>query len=93
MTRQEFKNIIANIKTNTLFCWGIYFEYRKIGDANNYLVLKEYLTALNIYIQSLEYIEASWDYLDILEITPIEIGNCITASLNCIKTFNAKYYE
>lgn len=92
MTKQELENVIISIKVETLSCWDIYFQYKKIGDANTYLVLKEYVIALNMYIDVLDYIYNSWEYLDKLGILAADINDCIFAALDCIKTFNAKYY-
>lgn len=92
MSKEELEESIISIKIEVLLCWEDYFKYRKVGDRIVYSNMKENLIALDIYIQALDYIYNCWDYLDNLDFENKDISTCIAAAIDCLRTFNTRYY-
>ena len=92
MTQAELLTAINSIKYDYLAVNEVYFDRLSIGDRVSTIKQKEYLIALDIHIQCLEYIYNAWDYLEDLEITDTDISSTIGAALKCIRTFKSSYY-
>ena len=92
MTLIELQNSIISIKIETLALYSIYFNRRKIGDEVSAKNQKEFLVALDLYIQILEYYEGSWVDKDNLDITEKEIQGVIEAAVTLLRTFKTSYY-
>jgi hypothetical protein len=92
MTQVELQNSIISIKIETLDLYSIYFNKRKIGDNSSIKNQREFLVALDLYIQILEYYDNSWVDKDNLEITEEEIQGVIEAAVTLLRTFKNSYY-
>ena len=92
MTQIELQNSIISIKIETLDLYSIYFNRRKIGDNSSIKNQKEFLVALDLYIQILEYYDSSWVDKDNLDITEEEIQGVIEAAVTLLRTFKNSYY-
>ena len=92
MTQQELQNSIISIKIETLDLYSIYFNKRKIGDNSSIKNQREFLVALDLYIQILEYYDSSWVDKDNLDITEEEIQGVIEAAVTLLRTFKNSYY-
>lgn len=92
MTQLELQNSIISIKIETLDLYSIYFNRRRIGDEVSAKNQKEFLVALDLYIQILEYYNNSWVDKDNLDITELEIQNVIEAAVALLRTFKTSYY-
>ena len=92
MTQLELQNSIISIKIETLDLYSIYFNRRRIGDEVSAKNQKEFLVALDLYIQILEYYDNSWVDKDNLDITELEIQNVIEAAVALLRTFKTSYY-
>lgn len=92
MTQSELQNSIISIKIETLDLYSIYFNRKRIGDEISAKNQKEFLVALDLYIQILEYYNNSWVDKDNLDITELEIQNVIEAAVALLRTFKTSYY-
>ena len=92
MTQLELQNSIISIKIETLDLYSIYFNRRRIGDEVSAKNQKEFLVALDLYIQILEYYDNSWVDKDNLDITEKEIQEVIEAAVTLLRTFKTSYY-
>jgi len=92
MTQLDLQNSIISIKIETLDLYSIYFNRRRIGDEVSVKNQKEFLVALDLYIQILEYYDNSWVDKDNLDITELEIQNVIEAAVALLRTFKTSYY-
>ena len=92
MTQLELQNSIISIKIETLDLYSIYFNRKRIGDEVSAKNQKEFLVALDLYIQILEYYNNSWVDKDNLDITELEIQNVIEAAVALLRTFKTSYY-
>lgn len=92
MTQLELQNSIISIKIETLNLYSIYFNRRRIDDEVSAKNQKEFLVALDLYIQILEYYNNSWVDKDNLDITELEIQNVIEAAVALLRTFKTSYY-
>jgi len=92
MTQLDLQNSIISIKIETLDLYSIYFNRRRIGDEVSAKNQKEFLVALDLYIQILEYYDNSWVDKDNLDITELEIQNVIEAAVALLRTFKTSYY-
>ena len=92
MTQVELQNGIVSIKLETLDLYSIYFNKRKIGDNSSINNQREFLVALDLYIQILEYYDSSWVDKDNLDITEEEIQGVIEAAVTLLRTFKNSYY-
>lgn len=92
MTQLELQNSIISIKIETLDLYSIYFNRKRIGDEVSAKNQKEFLVALDLYIQILEYYNNSWIDKDNLDITELEIQNVIEAAIALLRTFKTSYY-
>lgn len=92
MTKEELNESIISIKIETLLNWEDYFNYKRVGDTATTFNMREYLVALDIYINVLEYIYNSWNYLEELEVEDRDINDCVSAAIDCLRTFNTRYY-
>ena len=92
MTQLELQNSIISIKIETLDLYSIYFNRKRIGDEVSAKNQKEFLVALDLYIQILEYYDNSWVDKDNLDITELEIQNVIEAAVALLRTFKTSYY-
>lgn len=93
MTQLELQNSIISIKIDTLNLYSIYFNRRRIGDEASAKNQKEFLVALDLYIQILEYYDNSWVDKGNLDITELEIQNVIEAAVALLRTFKTSYYD
>lgn len=92
MTQLELQNSIISIKIETLDLYSIYFNRKRIGDEVSAKNQKEFLVALDLYIQILEYYNNSWEDKDNLDISELEIQNVIEAAVALLRTFKTSYY-
>lgn len=92
MTQLELQNSIISIKIETLDLYSIYFNRKRIGDEVSTKNQKEFLVALDLYIQILEYYNNSWVDKDNLDISELEIKNVIEAAVALLRTFKTSYY-
>ncbi len=92
MTQLDLQNSIISIKIETLDLYSIYFNRRRIGDEVSVKNQKEFLVALDLYIQILEYYDNSWVDKDNLDISELEIQNVIEAAVALLRTFKTSYY-
>lgn len=92
MTQLELQNSIISIKIETLDLYSIYFNRKRIGDEVSAKNQKEFLVALDLYIQILEYYNNSWVDKDNLDISELEIQNVIEAAVALLRTFKTSYY-
>lgn len=92
MTQLKLQNSIISIKIETLDLYSIYFNRKRIGDEVSAKNQKEFLVALDLYIQILEYYDNSWVDKDNLDITELEIQNVIEAAVALLRTFKTSYY-
>lgn len=92
MTQLKLQNSIISIKIETLDLYSIYFNRKRIGDEVSAKNQKEFLVALDLYIQILEYYDNSWVDKDNLDITELEIQNVIGAAVALLRTFKTSYY-
>lgn len=92
MTQLELQNSIISIKIDTLNLYSIYFNRRRIGDEASAKNQKEFLVALDLCIQILEYYDNSWVDKGNLDITELEIQNVIEAAVALLRTFKTSYY-
>lgn len=92
MTQSDLYNSLISIKIDTLDCYSIYFNKRKIGDRRSFVTMKEQLIALDIYIQILDWYYLSWVDKDNLEVTEEDITNVIETAIGILRTFNVNRY-
>ena len=92
MTQLELQNSIISIKIEILDLYSIYFNRKRIGDEVSAKNQKEFLVALDLYIQILEYYDNSWVDKDNLDISELEIQNVIEAAVALLRTFKTSYY-
>ena len=92
MTQLDLQNSIISIKIETLDLYSIYFNRKRIGDEVSAKTQKEFLVALDLYIQILEYYNNSWVDKDNLDISELEIQNVIEAAVALLRTFKTSYY-
>jgi hypothetical protein len=92
MTQNELYESVTSIKLEYLSINEVYFNKLMIGDKTSFIKHREYLIALDIHIQCLEYCYNVWESLEELEITNSDISTTIAAAISCLRTFNPVYY-
>jgi hypothetical protein len=92
MTQNELYNSIVSLKIEYLEANDIYLNKLSIGDSMSFKKQREYLIALDIYLQTLEYCYGAWDELEEIGITQSDISTTIGAAITCLRTFNPNYY-
>jgi hypothetical protein len=92
MTKDTLKDSIDSIKFEYLSVNGIYLNKLGVGDSTSFKKHKEYLIALDIYLQILDYCYNIWEELEDVEITQTQISTTIGEAVSCLRTFNTNYY-
>jgi hypothetical protein len=93
MTQNELYTSTISLKIETLDCWTIYFNSRKIGDYTSAVHQRENLKALDLYLTVLDYCYDNWDLLEDLGIEEDSVKSVMEAAISNVRTFKPFYYE
>ena len=83
--------VIPSLKIDLLGLYSTYFETTALASTELAERQREYLKALDIYIQTLEYYNGVDS--DLTTLTELDVFNVVEAATTAIRTFPGNYYD